>query len=166
MLDFLTSVSSGFASAVVLFGGGELQEDVFQAEADGAQFIQIPAGVDDGARQVGADVAALEALDFESAGGRPWVPSSDHAADAGDLFQALLDFAGVGMSVGGFDFERDGFGAAQPVGEIGDRVDGHQLALVDDDDALAGVLDFGEDVGAEDDGVIAGRGCDAARGSR
>ena len=48
-----------------LFRGGELQEDVFQAQADGAQFVQVPAGVDHGAREVGADVAALQALDFE-----------------------------------------------------------------------------------------------------
>ena len=79
-----------------------------------------------------------------------------HAADAGDLLQALLHVAGVGAAVGGLHFQRDGFGAAQPVGEVGHRIDGHQLALADDDDALAGVLHFAEDVGAENDGVVAG----------
>ena len=36
----------------------------------------------------------------------------------------------------------------------------HQLALVDDDDLLAGLLDFGQDVRAENDGVIAGQALD------
>ena len=137
--------------------GGELEEDVFQAQADGAQLAQVPAGVDHGAGEVGADVAALQALDFEDAGGRPWLLHHD-AADAGDLFEAALHFAGLGAAVGGFDFERDGFGAAQAVGQVGDRILGDELALADDDDALAGVFDLGQDVGAEDDGVIAGEG--------
>ena len=36
------------------------------------------------------------------------------------------------------------------------RINGHHAALVDDHDALTGLRDFREDVGAENDGVIAG----------
>ncbi len=54
------------ASAVFCSDAGQLQEDIFQAQADAAQLIQIPAGVDHGARQVGANLAALQALDFKA----------------------------------------------------------------------------------------------------
>jgi len=60
------------------------------------------------------------------------------------------------LAAGGFHFERHGFGAAQAIGEVRHRIDGHQLAAVDDDDVLAGMLHFREDVGAENDGVLAG----------
>ena len=150
--------TSGLLLLSVFFSlGGELQEDIFQAQADGAEFGEIPAGVDHAAGQFGADVAALQAFDFEGNAAVPGVLHHD-AADAGDLFEASLDFAGVGAAVGGFDFEADGFGAAQAVGEVGDRILRDQLALADDDDALAGLLHLAEDVGAEDDGVVAGEG--------
>ena len=45
---------------------------------------------------------------------------------------------------------------AAAIRQVVGRVDGHDLALVDDDDALAGLRDFGQDVRAEDDRVIAG----------
>ena len=150
---------------VLLFAGRELEEDIFQAQADGAEFAEIPAGVDHAAGEFGAYVAALQALDFEGEAAVLGILHHD-AADAGDLFEASLDFGGVGVAVGGFDFEGDGFGAAQAVGEVGYGILRDELALADDDDALAGLLHLAEDVGAEDDGVIAGEGLAAARGFR
>jgi len=50
-------------------------------------------------------------------------PSST-AADAGHLFEALLQSPGFGLAVGGFHFERHGFGARQAIGEVSDRIDG------------------------------------------
>ena len=44
----------------------------------------------------------------------------------------------------------------QPRGQVLRRVDGDDPALVDDDDALAGLRDLGKDVRAEDDRVVAG----------
>ena len=41
-----------------------------------------------------------------------------------------------------------------------DGVGGDKLALADDDDLLADCLHFGEDVGAQDDGVFAGEALD------
>ena len=150
---------------VGLFAGGELEEDIFQAQADGAEFAEIPTGVDHAAGEFGAYVAALQTLDFEGEAAVLGILHHD-AADAGDLFEASLDLVGIGMAVGGFDFERDGFGAAQAVGEVGDGILGDELALANDDDALAGVLHLAEDVGAEDDGVIAGEGLQQRRGFR
>ena len=46
--------------------------------------------------------------------------------------------------------------AAQPGREVVGRVDGHDAAFVDDDDALTGLGDLGKDVRAQDDRVIAG----------
>ena len=108
------------------------------------------------ARQFRADLAALQAFHFELQAAVLRL-LHHHAAHAGDLLQALLHFAGIGSAVGRFDFERHRLGAAQPVREVRDRILRHQLALADDDDALAGVLDLGQDVGAEDDGVLAGQ---------
>ena len=148
-----------------LFGAGQLQEDIFQAEPDGAQLVQIPAGIDHGAGQVGANVAALQALHLEGQAAVLGFPRQ-HAADAGHLLQALLDLGRIERSVGGCHFQRHGFGAAQAVGQVRHRIGGHQLALIDDDNALAGLFDFGQDVGAENDGVIAGQVLDQTRGSR
>ena len=41
----------------------ELEEDLFQAQADGVQLIQIPSVFDDGSRQFGPDVPAFQAFD-------------------------------------------------------------------------------------------------------
>src|ERR1019366_8459102 len=51
-----------------------------------------------------------------------------------------------------------GFGAAQAVGQIGDRILSDQFALADDDDAFAGLLHLAQNVRAEDDGVLAREG--------
>jgi hypothetical protein len=52
------------------------------------------------------------------------------------------------------------FRSAQPRGQVVWRVDRHDLALVDDDDSLAGLTDFRKDVRAQDDRVIAGEASD------
>ena len=83
-----------------------------------------------------------------------------HAAHAGDLLQPLPHFAVIQIAAGSGNLDRHRFGAAQPVGQVGDSVLRHKLALVDDDDAFAGMLDFREDVGAQDDGVVAGEAAD------
>ena len=54
------------------------------------------------------------------------------------------------------DFEQDGFGAARSGLQIADGVGGDELSFIDDDDLLAGLLDLGQDVRAENDGVLAG----------
>ena len=50
--------------------------------------------------------------------------------------------------------------AAQPRGQVVGRVDRDDAALVDDDDALAGLRDLRQDVRAEDDRVVAGEAAD------
>ena len=81
-----------------------------------------------------------------------------HAADAGHLFQPLLHLPASSSPSRGITSTDDGFGAAQPAGEILHRIRGHQLALGDDDDALAGLLDFGQNVRRKNNGVLAARG--------
>ena len=48
--------------------------------------------------------------------------------------------------------------------QVGDGIDGDDFAAINDDHLAAGLLHFGEDVGAEDDGVIAGETGDQLAG--
>ena len=64
--------------------------------------------------------------------------------------------AGRGVRAAGVDLHVHRLRAAQPRGQVVGRVDRDDAALVDDDDALAGLRDLGQDVRAEDDGVVAG----------
>src|SRR5262249_53270344 len=77
------------------------------------------------------------------------------AAYTRDPLKASLNFGRAGSAIGGRDFEGDGFGAVKAVGEVVDRVPRDELSLADDDDLLARLLDFGKDVGAENNGVVA-----------
>src|SRR5262249_5182707 len=63
-----------------------------------------------------------------------------------------------------FDFDEDGFVTLQTRGEIFRRVDGFEFPLIDDDDELARGGDLGQDVGAENDGVLAGKVVDELAG--
>ena len=48
--------------------------------------------------------------------------------------------------------------------QIGDGIDGDDFAVIDDDDFAARLFDFGQDVRAENDGVIAGEAGDQLAG--
>src|SRR5450755_940713 len=106
---------------VLLFAASQLQEDILKAEADGMEFVQVPAGMDHGAGQVGANLAALQAFDFEGeAAGLGF--AGQNAADSRDLFQLLLDSAWIERSVGRGNLQGYGLRAAQAVSEILDGV--------------------------------------------
>ena len=84
-----------------------------------------------------------------------------HARHAGNRLQ---HFGGLGAHR--VDLHVESFRSLQPCGEPFRRVHRHHASLVDDDDTLAGLGDFREDVSAEDDGVVAGEAADQARASR
>ena len=71
---------------------------------------------------------------------------------------------GIERALASFDFEHHRFGAARAILQVLDRIRGHQLALVDDDHLLAGLLHFGQNVGAENNGVIAGQAANQLAG--
>ena len=102
----------------------------------------------------------LLALDFVADDAVAAIGFGD-ARDAGD---ALERRGRVGA--GRVDLHVHRFRAAQPGREVVGRVDGDDASLVDDDDALAGLRDLGEDVRAQDDGVVAGELLDRAGASR
>ena len=64
--------------------------------------------------------------------------------------------SGDGVGAAGVDLQIHRFRSAQPRRQVVGRVDRDDVALVDDDDALAGLRDLGQNVRAEDDRVIAG----------
>ena len=81
------------------------------------------------------------------------------ARHAGNLPQHRL-----GLGAPRVDLHVHRLGPLQPRGQAFRRVDRDHAALVDDDDALAGLGDFRKDVGAEDDGVVAGEAADEVAG--
>ena len=81
-----------------LFGAGELQEDIFQAKSDRAEFVKIPAGVDDTRAPVRRGCGGPGGFRLRRSAGRPWHSFMHHAADAGHLFQPPLHFGGVGAA--------------------------------------------------------------------
>ena len=148
---------------------GQLQEDLFQTHADRAQLIQVPAGLDHGARQLGADFAALQAFDGEADSfGRSLGFLVEHAADAGAPAPACSG-PWTGTGVGGRRSRGPTStaticGAVQAAGQVLDGVGGHQLALGDDDDPLAHGFHFRQDVGGKNNGVVAGQAFDQLAG--
>ena len=84
----------GSSSLQRRFVTGELQEDLFQAHGGGAKFVEVPAGFDHGARQIAADEAVFPAFDFEDCAVLRAL-LEHHAADAGNLFEPLLDGCGI-----------------------------------------------------------------------
>src|SRR5882762_1369258 len=82
------------------------------------------------------------------------------AAYAGDQLQASLHLGGIGEAVACTNFNQQGFGAARAILQIAYGIGGDKLALIDDDDLLAGLLNLRKNVGAQNDGVIAGQALD------
>ena len=138
---------------------GKLQEDFLEAHGRGTQFIQVPARFDHGARQIAADQPAFSALDLEDVASFALL-FEDHFADAGNLFQTLLDRGEIEIAIAAADLDEDGFGPARAALQIVDGIRCDHLAFVDDDDLLAGLLDFRQDMRAQNNGVIAGEALD------
>ena len=67
---------------------------------------------------------------------------------------------GIQRAVSSGHFDQHQFGPARPALQIVHRVRGNELSFVDDDDPLAGLLDFRQDVRAQNDGVVAGEALD------
>ncbi len=66
----------------------------------------------------------------------------------------------IHQTVARADFDQQRFRTARTILQIADGIGGDELAFVDDDDLLAGLLDLRQDVSAQDDGVVAGETLD------
>src|SRR5207244_3906843 len=82
-----------------------------------------------------------------------------YVANSRNLGQALAHIFGF-ETVAAANFNDHGLAAASAAPQIADRIRSHDLAVVDDDDLFAGLLDFGENVRTENDRVIAGQTLD------
>jgi hypothetical protein len=87
-----------------------------------------------------------------------------YAADSGDGLELLLHQHRFRLPIAGGDLEQKRFGAARPGLQVAHRVGCYQLALINDDDLLAGLFDLRKDMGAEDDCVIPGQALDQVTG--
>ena len=88
--------------------------------AAGRSSFRFQPAFDDGARQIAANETAFQAFDFEDRAVAARSLSSD-AADAGNLFEALLDCCGVERAIAPADFEQHGFGAARAILQVAAR---------------------------------------------
>src|SRR4029077_6855428 len=117
--------------------------------------VEVPAAFDHGASQVAANQSASLTFHFEQSTAVDLLPA-EHAADAGHLFQLVLNDRSFQGFIPARDFKQNGFSAPGTGPQVAHRVGRDQLASVDDDDLPAGLFHLGDDVGAEHDGVIAG----------
>src|SRR5271170_8050662 len=159
----LRLIGSGFLSLNRHPAAGELEEDLFQASCGRTKFIEIPAGSDHGTRQVSALQLSLLALHFKDQA-LLFAFGTRHAADSGDTFEFLLHQHGFRLAIAARNLEQKSFGAARPGLQVAHRIGRYQLALVDDDDLLAGLFDLRQDMSAEDNGVIPGQALDQVSG--
>src|SRR5581483_8790631 len=136
-----------FGGGVRRFFGRQRQEDLFEAHAHRPQLQQPPAAADDAARELAPDVLAALALDFVADRRAVTIRFGD-ARHAGHPAQRRYRVA-----AGRIDLDVHRFRSAQPRRQVLRRVDGDDLPLVDDDDALARLADFRQDVRAQDDRV-------------
>ena len=128
--------------------------------AAGAKFVEVPSGFDDRARQVAADRAFLATFNFEDAAVAERVSfTSTRPAPATCSRQRCTVRGSSAPFRPATSTSTDSTPRARFC-RLLHRIGGHHLAFVDDDHLLAGLLDFRQDVGAQNDGVIAGKALD------
>src|SRR2546427_9736163 len=118
----------------------QFQEDVFKTHGDRLKLVQSPAVLDHRTRQIAADVLFQLAFDLESMAA---VVAADsmNVDDARHGLQLRRDFRRRPLNL-----HEDPFGALQLESQILGGIDSHDLAAIDDHNAIAGLLDLGKNV--------------------
>ena len=99
------------------------------------------------------------ALNFKNTSIARALPQHNPAHTA-NPFQPALHRGNVENPIPAGDFHQQRLRSAHPVLQVVDRICGYQFSLVDDEHLLAGLLHFGQDVRAQNDGVVAGQTLD------
>src|SRR2546425_613446 len=157
-LNFLRRFRRRLLSLDRRFLASELQKDLFETHRRGPQFVEFPPRSHHGARQIAAHEILLT-FDLECVVAIVTL-FKRYVADSRNLGQTLAHIFGFESAIAASDFHDYGFAAASATPQIADRIRGHDLAFVDDDDLFTGLLDFGENVCAENDRMIAGQALD------
>src|SRR6185437_16579174 len=124
---------------------------------------QVPSALDNGASEIAAHQFASAAFGFDNEGAGAAVFNLS-AVDTSDFFQGLPYALGLKVAIARRYFQQHCFRVARERLKIDDRIRRHHATLVDDDDLLAGLLHFRQDVRAENDGVLAGEVLDQIAG--
>ena len=95
---------------------------------------------------------------------RVFTIARQYAAHSRDGFKLLLHQQGVRLAVAAGNLQQQRFGVARPRLQIAHGIGRHQLAFVDDQHLLAGLFHLGKNMGAENDGVVAGQPLDQVAG--
>ena len=135
---------------------GELQENLLQAHRRWTKLIQIPSRLNHCTRQISADKAAFLGVNLEYSAAVDLLFARG-PAHSGYVLQPVLYCRNLQSAAPACDFEQNGFGATRAGLQIANRIGRHQLSLINNDDLLAGLLDLGQDVRAQNDGVFAGK---------
>src|SRR5438132_1204908 len=140
------------------FLASELQKDLFETHRRGPEFVEFPAGCHHNPREIAAHEILLT-FDLECVVAIVTL-SERYVAHSRNLGQALAHIFGFETAFAAGYFHDYGFAAASATPQIADGIRSHDLAFVDDDDLFTGLLDFGENVCAENDRMIAGQALD------
>ena len=95
---------------------------------------------------------------------RVFAIAGQHAADSRDGLKLLLHQQGIRLAVAAGNFQQQRFGVARPRLQVAHGIGRDQLAFVDDQHLLAGLFHLGKNMGAENDGVVAGQALDQVAG--
>src|SRR2546425_996194 len=157
-LNFLRFFRRRLLSLSRCFLASELQKDLFETHRGGPQFVEFPPRRNHRASDIAAHKILLT-FDLECVVAIVTLLKR-YIAHSRNLHQALAHIFGFEAAFVADYFHDHGFAAASATPQIADRIRGHDLALVDDDDLFTGLLDFGENVCAENDRMIAGQALD------
>ena len=135
-----------------------MQKDLSETHRRGPEFVEFPAGCHHNPREIAAHEILLT-FDLECVVAIVTL-FKRYVADSRNLGQTLAHIFGFESAIAAGDFHDYGFAAASATPQIADRIRSHDLAFVDDDDLFTGLLDFGENVCAENDRMIAGQALD------
>ncbi len=140
-----------------------MEEDLFKTQADSVKFGEVPTGLDDGASEFGSNRPSLQALHFER--GRPSRSCfRNNPAHPGHLLQSLLHVSGAGRRRAAQLPQAPSPTPRRRRVRLCTESVATSLPLIDNQHLLAGGFNFRQDVGAEDDGVVAREGLDQVAG--
>ena len=138
----------------------QLEEDIFQAQTAGFEFVELPARLHYCPGQFCPHVMPFFGVDFKRHMPNALGPGRVRVAMLDQVYPGYAFQPALHLAFRALRREQDSFVALQPPGELIRRTLRHKLAGIDHHNALAGLRNFGQNVGAEHDGVLAGQGLD------
>src|SRR5262249_14816637 len=117
------------------------------------ELVQVPTCFDDRTGKISAEKVPFFALYFEDSATIELLFALG-ASHPCDLCKARFHAGAVQTSVAAGHFDEYRFSPTGARLQIANRVSGYQLALIDDDDLFTSLFNFGQNVSAQDNGMV------------